>query len=32
LLNPAGLPMPGVSPPLKLPGLDDADAEHLLRS
>jgi hypothetical protein len=32
LLNPAGLPMPGVSPPLNLPGLDDADAEHLLRS
>jgi hypothetical protein len=32
LLNPAGLPIPGVSPPLKLPGLDDADAEHLLRS
>jgi hypothetical protein len=32
LLNPAGLPIPGVTPPLKLPGLDDADAEHLLRS
>ena len=32
LLNPAGLPIPGVSPPLKLPGLDDADAEQLLRS
>ena len=32
LLNPAGLPNPGVTPPLKLPGLDDADAEHLLRS
>jgi hypothetical protein len=32
LLNPAGLPIPGVSPPLKLPGLDDADAELLLRS
>jgi len=32
LLNPAGLPIPGVTPPLKLPGLDDADAEQLLRS
>ena len=32
LLNPAGLPIPGVSPPLKLPGLDDTDAEQLLRS
>ena len=32
LLNPAGLPIPGLSPPLKLPGLDDADAEQLLRS
>jgi hypothetical protein len=32
LLNPAGLPIPGVTPPLKLPGLDHADAEHLLRS
>jgi len=32
LLNPAGLPIPGVTPPLKLPGLDDVDAEQLLRS
>jgi hypothetical protein len=31
LLNPAGLPIPGVTPPLKLPGLDDADAEQLLK-
>ena len=32
LLNPAGLPILGVTPPLKLPGLDNADAEQLLRS
>jgi len=32
LLNQAGLPIPGVTPPLKLPGLEDADAEALLRS
>lgn len=32
LLNPAGLPIPGVTPPLKLPGLEAADAELLLRS
>ena len=31
LLNPAGLPLPGVRP-LVLPGLDEADAEELLRS
>jgi len=31
LLNQAGLPIPGVTPPLKLPGLEDADAEELLR-
>ena len=31
LLNQAGLPIPGVTPPLKLPGLEDADAEALLR-
>src|SRR6185369_3071407 len=31
LLNPAGIPLPGVKP-LVLPGLDDADAEELLRS
>ncbi len=32
LLNQAGLPIPGVTPPQKLPGLEDADAEALLRS
>jgi tetratricopeptide (TPR) repeat protein len=32
LLNPAGLPILGVTHPLKLPGLDDADAEQLLHS
>jgi hypothetical protein len=31
LLNPAGLPLPGVRP-LVLPGLDETDAEALLRS
>jgi len=31
LLNPAGLPIPGVRPVL-LPGMDEADAEALLRS
>jgi hypothetical protein len=31
LLNQAGLPIPGVTPPLKLPGLEDAEAEELLR-
>lgn len=31
LLNQAGLPLPGVKP-LLLPGLDEADAEELLRS
>jgi hypothetical protein len=31
LLNPAGLPLPGVRT-LELPGLDEADAEELLRS
>ncbi len=31
LLNQAGLPLPGVRP-LELPGLDEADAEELLRS
>jgi len=31
LLNPAGIPLPGVKP-LVLPGLDEADAEELLRS
>lgn len=31
LLNPSGLPLPGVKP-LVLPGLDEADAEALLRS
>ena len=30
-LNQAGLPIPGVTPPLKLPGLEDAEAEELLR-
>lgn len=32
LLNQAGLPIPGLSPPLKLLGLEDEDAEALLRS
>ena len=32
LLNQASLPIPGVTPPLKLPGLEDVDAEALLRS
>ena len=32
LLNQASLPIPGVTPPLKLPGLEDADAEALLHS
>jgi tetratricopeptide (TPR) repeat protein len=32
LLNHASFPIPGVKPPLKLPGLEDADAEELLRS
>ena len=32
LLNQAGLPIPGVTPPLKLPGLEDAEAEELMRS
>lgn len=31
LLNQAGIPLPGVKP-LSLPGLDEADAEELLRS
>lgn len=31
LLNPAGLPLPGVRP-VVLPGLDEVDAEELLRS